>query len=76
MPTNDIAITLEGLLKVIKSEKVIVVDLYNESDLLLISFGLPGYDCLDDFLADDEVLEVEIINLTHIKVKIDTSKNA
>ncbi len=68
-------ITLEGLLKVIASEKVITVNLYSENDLLLITFGLPGYDCLDDFLLDDEVLKLEITNLYNINVKIDTSND-
>ena len=68
-------ITLEGLLKVIKSDKTITVNLYNESDLLLITFGLPGYDCLDDFLLDDEVTKLEIINLLTLNITIDTSKN-
>ena len=66
-------ITLEGLLKVITSQKVITVNLYNENDLLLISFGLPGYDCLDDFLLDDEVTKLEITNLYNINITIDTS---
>lgn len=66
-------ITLEGLLKVITSVKVITVNLYDENDLLLITFGLPGFDCLDDFLLDDEVLQLEITNLYNINVKIDTS---
>jgi hypothetical protein len=68
-------ITLEGLLKVIASEKVITVNLYSENDLLLITFRLPGYDYLDDFLLDDEVLKLEITNLYNINVKIDTSND-
>jgi hypothetical protein len=66
-------ITLEGLLKVIVSQKIITVNLYDENDLLLISFGLPGYDCLDDFLLDDEVTKLEITNLYNINITIDTS---
>lgn len=68
-------ISLEGLLKVIKSEKIISINLYNENDLLLITFDLPGYDCLDDFLLDDEVTKIEIINMNKLNVTIDTSQN-
>lgn len=68
-------ITLEGLLSVLKSVKPITVNLVDEEGLELITFGLPGYKALDDFLEDDEVLEVELINLGNIKVKIDTSLN-
>lgn len=68
-------ITLEGLLKVISSEKTITVNLYDENNLLLISFGLPGYDCLDDFLLDDEVTKLEILNLYNLNITIDTSQN-
>lgn len=66
-------ITLEGLLKVITSTKVITVNLYNENDLLLITFGLPGFDCLDDFLLDDEVTKLKISNLYELDITIDTS---
>lgn len=68
-------ITLEGLLQVIKSTKVITVNLFNEEGLLLISFGLPGYSALEDTLEDDEVLEVEIVNLVTLNIKIDTSND-
>lgn len=70
-----IEITLQGLLKVISSQKVITVNLYDENDLLLITFGLPGYDCLDDFLLDDEVKKLEIVNMNTINITIDTSLN-
>lgn len=72
---EEIAITLEGLLKVIQSDKIITVNLYDENDLLLITFGLPGYMALDDFLCDDEVTKVIIKSLTSMDIYIDTSKN-
>lgn len=72
---GEIKITLEGLLKVLSSSKTITVNLYDENDLLLITFGLPGYQCLDDFLNDDEVTKVKIVNMTTIDVTIDTSLN-
>jgi len=68
-------ITLEGLLSVIKSVKPITVNLVNEEGLEIITFMLPGYKALDDFLEDDEVLEIDLINLGNIKVKIDTTLN-
>lgn len=71
----EIAITLEGLLKVIESNKTVTVNLFNEEDLLLITFGLPGFDCLDDFLLDDEVTKLKLNSLNNIDVTIDTSKN-
>lgn len=72
----DILITFEGLLKVIDSPKTVTVNLYDENELLLITFGLPGYQALDDFLCDDEVTKIVLKNLYTIDVYIDTSKNA
>jgi len=67
---------LQNLLKAIFSPaKIIQIDLYNENNLLLISFALPGYDCLDDFLLDDEVKRLEIVNLNKLNITIDTSLN-
>lgn len=66
---------LQGLLKAIVSTKTVTINLFDENDLLLISFGLPGYDCLDDFLLDDEVLKIELVTLYNLNVTIDTSKN-
>jgi hypothetical protein len=70
-----IEITLKGLLEVISSQKVITINLFNENNLLLITFGLSGYDCLDDFLLDDKVTKIEIVNVNTINVVIDTSQN-
>ena len=78
---NDILITLEGLLKTIVSTKDITINLYRvegtdpETKTLLITFLLPGYYCIDDFLMDDEVKEIKIINSTTIEIVIDTSLN-
>jgi hypothetical protein len=72
---NVIKITLEGLLSVIKSEKDIVINLFDQDDILLITFNLPGYKSLDDFLEDDEVLEITFPKYNTINIKIDTSKN-
>ena len=76
---NDILITLEGLLKTIKSTKDITINLYHmvQTDPevepvkeLLITFLLPGYNSIDDFLMDDEVKVIEIVNTTTINIPI------
>ena len=74
---NDILITLKGLLSVIESIKPVTINLYDkDSELLIISFELKGYNALDDFLEDDEVTKIVIKNLYNIDVYIDTSLNA
>lgn len=72
---NDILITLEGLCQTISSTKNITINLFDEKNLLLITFVLAGYKSIDDFLMDDEVIKIEIINTTLINVTIDTSLN-
>jgi hypothetical protein len=62
--------TLKSLLVAIKSKKIITINLFSNSGLLLISFGLPGYDCLDDYLLDVEVDSLEIITLTNLNVTL------
>ena len=68
-------ITLEGFLSVIETSKSITINLFDEKDLLLISFELAGYAALDDFLCDDEVIKIEFKTINTINVTIDTSKN-
>ena len=63
---------LQGLLKAIVSKKPMTVNLFNEKGLLLISFNQEGWEALDDFLCDDEVTKIEIVNLFNINVTIDT----
>ena len=72
---EPIAITLEGLLKALSSTKDITIKLFNEKELLLITFIKNGYDCIDDFLMDDEVKKIEIVNMNTINVYIDTTLN-
>lgn len=62
--------TLSELLSVIKSKKPITINLYDENDLLLISFGHLGYIHLDDDLENRKIQEIEIINLTNINIKL------
>jgi len=66
-------ITLSGLLSVIKSEKIIKVNLYDSEDLLKISFDLPGYAALEDQLEECEVTKIEIVNMTTMNVYINTT---
>lgn len=68
-------ITLEGLLQTIYTTKPMTINLYDEKNLLLISFNLAGYKALDDFLCDDDVTRIEIINATTLNITIDTSNN-
>ena len=63
-------ITLAGLLSVIESQKVITVNLFDENDLLLITFNLPGYACLEDALEEREVAKMKINNLTNIDITL------
>ena len=72
---TDVLITLKGLLSVITSDKEITVNLFSEEGLLLITFILNGYECLDDFLEDDEVTKIEFPKYNTINVTIDTTKN-
>ena len=68
-------INLKGLLSVIVSEKPITINLFNEKNLLLITFVLPGYPMLEDVYEEDPVTRVEIKNLTTLNITIDTSAN-
>ena len=76
---NDILITLKGLLQTIVSpNKTVTINLYHMVDdvkTALITFLLPGYECIDDFYMDDEVTEIEIVDSRTINIVIDTSLN-
>lgn len=62
--------TLESLFQAIVSVKTITINLYDSNDLLLITFGLPGYDALDDYLLDRKVKAIEILTLTSLNVRL------
>lgn len=68
-------IDLKGLLSVIVSEKPITINLFNEKNLLLITFVQPGYKMLEDVYEEDPVTRVEIKNLSTLNITIDTSAN-
>lgn len=71
----DGTINLKGLLSTIVSEKSITVNLYNEKNLLLISFVLPGFPYLEDVYEEDPVTRIEIKSTNVLNVTIDTSEN-
>lgn len=72
---EPLLITLKGLLSTIKSDKPITINLFNQEDLLLITFELAGYPALEDVIEADEVLEISFPKYNTINVKIDTSNN-
>lgn len=72
---EDILITLKGLLSVIKSDKDITINLFDENDLLIITFLMNGYPALEDVLEADEIIKIEFPKVNTINVTIDTSKN-
>ena len=72
METN---ITLGGFLEVLESDKPITINLFNEKNLLLITFIKDGYPQLDDLLEGDPVTRVSLKNMQTINVTIDTSNN-
>ena len=71
----DATITLGGLLSVIESTKPITINLYNQDELLLITFVLDGYPCLEDVLEQDPVTKIVIKTLNQLDITIDTSNN-
>lgn len=50
------------------STKTITVNLYDEKQLLLITFNLPGYSHLDDTLEEREIKSWTINSLTNINI--------
>ena len=63
-------VQLEGLFRALVSSKIITINLFDNNDLLLITFQLPGFDALDDWLLEKDVAEIEIINASTIRVKL------
>ena len=62
--------TLESLLVTLRSSKKIMVDLYNNADLLIVTFNLPGYDAIDDELLAKEVKSIELPAVNSIKITL------
>lgn len=60
--------TLLKLLSSNTNSETIEVRLYDENNLLLIVFNLPGYKCLDDELEVREVVKWNIISAKQIEV--------
>lgn len=68
-------INLKGLLSVITGDKPITINLFNEKNILLITFAQPGYKMLEDIYEEDPVTRVELKNIATLNVTIDTSAN-
>ena len=62
--------TLESLLAALRSEKKIFVDLFDNSNLLLISFNLPGYESVSADLLAREVKSIELPAINSIKITL------
>lgn len=65
--------TLESLLAAFRSEKKIMVDLYNSENLLLINFNLPGYESVSAELLAMEVKSVELPAVNSIKITLQSA---
>ena len=61
---------LESLLSLVKNEDLIIVNLYDENDLLLITFHLPGYQCLKDELLSREVNKLIIQSKSDVDITL------
>lgn len=63
---------LNELLEAIKlvNNKIITVKLYDAEDLEMIVFEIPGFECLDDEILDQEVSEIRILTDTSIKINL------
>ena len=62
---------LKEFLAAAVSTKTITVNLFDEKGLMLITFNLPGYGCLDDTLEERTVKSWTINSLTNINVTLD-----
>ena len=62
--------TLESLLAALRSEKKIFVDLYDNNNLLLISFNLPGYENVSELLLAKEVKSIELPAINSVKITL------
>ena len=68
-------ITLSGLLSVIDSTKPITINLFDENELLLITFNHPVYQSLDDNLEESEITRIVFKSLYNVDVYINTAVN-
>ena len=67
---GDDIITLGGLLSTISSTKNITINLFNQSNLLIITFVLTGYKALEDNLEASQVTKIEILTPTSLNIII------
>lgn len=62
--------TLENLLEALRSEKKIFIDLYDNANLLLISFNLPGYESVSPVLLATEVKSIDLPAINTMKITL------
>ena len=62
--------TLESLLAAFRSDKKIFVDLYDNNNLLLIQFNLPGFSSVSAELLAREVKSVELPAVNSVKITL------
>lgn len=72
---NDNGITLGDLLTVLESSKPITINLFDQDNLLLITFIKDGFQALEDVLESDSVTKIVIKNLQTIDITINTEGN-
>ena len=62
--------TLESLLEALRSDKKIYIDLYDNANLLLISFNLPGYQSVDPTLLATDVKSIDLPAINTMKITL------
>ena len=66
---------LEALLSLIKNEDIVLVNIYNENSLLLITFELPGYMQLKSELLTREVDSMVIKAKSVVDITVKAAAN-
>lgn len=64
--------TLKTLLEAFQliNNNIITVRLHNSEDLEMIVFEIPGFECIDDEILEQEVNEIRILTATCIKINL------
>ncbi len=62
--------TLESLLEALRSDKKIYIDLYDNANLLLISFNLPGYSSVSPVLLATDVKSIDLPAINTMKITL------
>lgn len=64
-------ITLNGFLSVLESTKPITINLYNQNNLLIITFIKDGYEALEDELETAVIQKINLKNLNTIDITVE-----